>query len=191
MSSSSVTWKLTDSCCIHTALMRTESEGVLYLCLGAWRVWWITECVCPVPCPMGGQQGVSGFPSVYLSLLWFCVHDSTGWDSVEGLIDSVNVYLASAHSNISRDCRCQERSCSCFHSSACELTKQWLDWKAAGRGFENPGVCPHTVLTRSRCPTPFPGDSPKALRICPEEDKENLSFICFPSPAPAVTSRGF
>lgn len=45
---------------LYTALTRTE--GVLCLCLGAWSPWWITECVCPVPCRLGGQQGVSGFP---------------------------------------------------------------------------------------------------------------------------------
>lgn len=47
---------------LYTAVTRTEGEGVLYLCLGAWSAWWITECVCPVPCRMGGQQGISGFP---------------------------------------------------------------------------------------------------------------------------------
>lgn len=50
---------------------------------------------------MGEPQGVGGFPFVvYQSLLWFCGCDSTGRDSVEGLIVSVNVYLVSAHSSI-------------------------------------------------------------------------------------------
>lgn len=86
---------------------------------------------------MGEPQGVGGFPFVvYQSLLWFCGCDSTGQDSVEGLIVSVTVYLVSAYSSI------------IWLPLPGEELLAWelVMIETAAMGFKDPGFCPHTVL---------------------------------------------
>lgn len=82
---------------VCTALTRTEGELVL-LCL--WLGARESVCALSPACRRGGQRGVGGFP-LFLHLCFGPVRmaalDRTAF---EGLIDCVNVYLASARSRV-------------------------------------------------------------------------------------------